>query len=116
MDDPKLLLKLFNFDIKDIVDEVAMQKDTSMVYCPVCYEEYPNNTMMGMICGHRFCNDCYKGYLECIIKDGPECIYSTCPDSKCRLVVTEEIFKKLVAKKFYAKYDKYIVKSYVDNN
>ncbi|EGG21134.1 ariadne-like ubiquitin ligase [Cavenderia fasciculata] len=84
--------------------------------CLICLDELPPSQTFALSCDHRYCLPCWKGYLECKIGEGPECILATCPAPKCKVRVHEEAVKKLVETPTYEKYANFILKSFVDDN
>jgi len=50
---------------------------------------------ISMECGHAFCDECYREYLNSQIALGPDSINTTCAQSGCKLIVPEELFRKL---------------------
>mmetsp|Transcript_21929 Transcript_21929/g.40003 ORF Transcript_21929/g.40003 Transcript_21929/m.40003 type:complete len:539 (-) Transcript_21929:2760-4376(-) len=83
--------------------------------CHLCYVDYPAKQLRGLECSHFFCLDCYQGYLEDKVKTaGIECIFSTCPEAGCPLIVGEDLFKTLLPPALYTKYKNYIIRSYVE--
>ncbi|CAM9758678.1 unnamed protein product [Phaeothamnion confervicola] len=88
-----------------------------MLRCNICTEEgIPGSDAYALPCGHFFCNDCWRGYLEAKVGDGPTCVYTTCPAHKCPLIVSESLFHKFAAAAAAAKYDQYALNSFVDIN
>merc|ERR1712176_1327544 len=60
-------------------------------YCDICTEEgFSLEKMLSMPCGHEFCLECWRGYVDNMIKDGASSIIAKCPQSGCPEVVTEE--------------------------
>ena len=103
--DDNFLKKTFNISLDEIAKaekEAGQQKGDMLCLC--CYMEVPPKDTVGIECGHRLCKDCYKGYLESMVRDGPECIFATCPLPKCKLLVDPAIFKKLLNSKDYNRY------------
>ena len=86
-------MKLFNYDGMKLGE---LGKSTEINFCDICYEV--SFQSMGMECGHRYCYDCYKKYLCNKITLGPECVFTTCPRSTCKLIVPEELFKEVCNK------------------
>jgi ariadne-1 len=67
-------------------------------------------------CGHRYCKDCYKGFLEATIKDGARSIYCHCPAPDCEVIVHEDAFRTLVSEEQFARYLLFLKRSFVDDN
>lgn len=90
----------------------AAQKYT----CLICTEESPAAQTYALACGHRYCNDCWKSYLELKITSGPDCVSARCPAPKCKAKVHEDAYKALVGPEMFTKYSNFVIKSYVDDN
>ena len=45
-------------------------------------------------CGHSFCGECWKGYLDNAVSDGPAVLNLRCPQDKCAARVTEEMARR----------------------
>lgn len=90
----------------------AAQKYT----CLICTEESQAAQTYALACGHRYCNDCWKSYLELKISSGPECVSARCPAPKCKAKVHEDAYNALVDPEMFAKYSNFVIKSYVDDN
>ena len=59
--------------------------------CAICFDDdLKKDQMYAMPCGHTFCVECWVGYISAKLEDGPSCIESTCPDPKCKEILTEE--------------------------
>lgn len=84
--------------------------------CTICCEiEIPQAEMFAMPCGHEFCRECWRGFVECIIDEGPASIRHTCPQSGCREVVTEDEVRH-VAPSLISKFELYQLRSFVEIN
>jgi len=59
-----------------------------MQTCEICYEDVQK--MLAMPCGHAFCYDCWSDFCANAVEEGPSCVLKTCPEAKCKEVVTEE--------------------------
>eukprot|EP00957_Ditylum_brightwellii_P192000 14616668-Ditylum_brightwellii.AAC.1 len=46
--------------------------------------------MIAMPCGHEYCRDCWRGFINNMLKEGTECLNYTCPRVGCNEKVTEE--------------------------
>ena len=87
-----------------------------MVQCKVCLDNFPYGQTTGLACGHRFCNECWEPYLKYKVLGGTTCIFTTCPMNGCPEMVPQGTFKKILDKGVHAKYQKFLVESYVDIN
>lgn len=65
--------------------------------CLTCMEDLPVNQMSALGCGHLFCDGCWRDYLTLKInEEGMKLVGVTCMAHKCRLLVDEDIVKKVV--------------------
>lgn len=83
--------------------------------CEICYDNYTTEEMLSMPCGHAFCLDCWRGFIDCTIQSGPACVRMTCPQVGCEEAVTEEEVA-LTAPDLLPKYEMYQLRSFVDMN
>ena len=81
--------------------------------CCFCDYEKANEVQMED-CGHRLCTYCFTGYLQAKLGSGPEVVYAICPDQKCNNIVPEKIFRLLLNPIEFAKYEEYVLNSFVD--
>ena len=71
-------------------------KDSEGTYlCRICRAEQPDDEAVQMGCGHKFCAECYQGYVVNAAGSGPACVMTTCPEHKCTEVLPSTMFKKL---------------------
>jgi len=96
--------------------EIPAPKTDKKFSCLICLEDLLANETYALGCGHRYCNDCWRGYLEVKVKDGPACVYAKCPSPKCPMMVHEKAYKDLLPSKLYEKYSTFLFRSYVDDN
>lgn len=64
--------------------------------CEICYEDGPDLETYAMICGHRYCVDCYSHYLSQKVKEEGEAARIQCPKDGCHRVVDSSSLKLLV--------------------
>ncbi len=81
--------------------------------CPICYED--GVKMWSMPCGHEFCQDCWHDFCANAIEEGPVCVRTTCPESKCTEVIAEEEVA-IAVPELLSKYQSYQLRSFVDSN
>lgn len=94
------------------VDQYGLSKATffnSEFLCEICFDDCTNG--MSLECGHKFCLDCYKSYLESKISDGE--IRFTCA-GKCPLTIEDASVQKIVGETSFKKYQYMLLKNYVD--
>ncbi|KAJ9125203.1 hypothetical protein QFC22_000157 [Naganishia vaughanmartiniae] len=88
--------------------------------CPVCCIEYTGSETesetLGLSCGHRFCKDCWKEYLENKIMDEAESGRIQCMESGCGRIVGEKTVEALVHDKVKTRYRELLDRTYVDDN
>ena len=71
--------------------------------CDICCDDQELETF-SMKCGHRYCVDCYRQYLQHKIKDEGEAARIQCPTSGCRRTVDSETLKLLVTSEVKSRY------------
>jgi hypothetical protein len=64
--------------------------------CEICYEDGSDLETYAMICGHRYCVDCYSHYLMQKVKEEGEAARIQCPKGGCHRVVDSKTLKLLV--------------------
>jgi hypothetical protein len=64
--------------------------------CEICYEDGPDPETYAMICGHRYCVDCYNHYLSQKVKEEGDAARIQCPRDGCHRVVDSKSLKLLV--------------------
>mmetsp|Transcript_24078 Transcript_24078/g.36424 ORF Transcript_24078/g.36424 Transcript_24078/m.36424 type:complete len:334 (+) Transcript_24078:231-1232(+) len=108
-DSPEKLQRKYGVNAR--CNPVTLKKSTNT--CTICYED--DLPMIAMPCGHEFCNECWKHYVENAIAEGPSCIRKTCPQSGCKELMTEEEVK-LAAPSSLPKFESYQLRSFVESN
>ena len=84
--------------------------------CGICFDDdFKPSEMLGMPCGHEFCIDCWKCFIQSKIDDGPACILATCPEFGCEEVITEEEVSK-AAPLLLEKFENYQLRNFVEVN
>ena len=64
--------------------------------CGICYEDEPGLQTYAMICGHRYCIDCYRHYLTQKIKEEGEAARIQCPNDRCQRIVDSKSLRLIV--------------------
>ena len=85
-------------------------------YCRICRLEQPADEAVCMGCGHKFCAECYRGYVINAAGSGPGCILSTCPEHKCEEVLSSTMFKKLCDEQSWKLYKQHLLRNYIDQS
>lgn len=71
---------------------------------------------IALACGHRFCTDCYRTYLEQKIKTEGESRRIQCMEEKCKLVVDERTVGLIVSPAIMERYKDLLNRAYVDDS
>lgn len=95
---------------------VEVRPDTKELQCGICFDVYSNDRMKAAVCGHHFCNGCWTGYIHTSVNDGPGCLSLRCPVPSCGAAVDENMVLSLVSDEDRAKYTRYLLRSYVEDN
>ncbi|ELP87440.1 ankyrin repeat and ibr domain containing protein, putative [Entamoeba invadens IP1] len=72
----------------------SCEEPTAVTTCPVCYEDYPPNKMYALSCGHYFCVNCWKSYVNETMKKGLGFIDALCMMAGCKHKIHFELVKK----------------------
>lgn len=104
-------------DFLDVVTspslEVGMNENEDIATeCSICYVPCE---CLPVPCGHQFCRDCWRGYLEGKIEMGDSQSIS-CPQYACYKLVPLEVIEGVVSKKMAAKFLSFDIKAFVDTN
>ncbi|KAF7640124.1 RBR-type E3 ubiquitin transferase [Meloidogyne graminicola] len=82
-------------------------------FCKICWEK---NCLIGLLCNHLFCNECWSNYLSNkVYCEGRS--YISCPEIKCNILADEEfVLKALKSVQTLFAYNKLILNSFVEVN
>ena len=114
-DQPKKVLKTSGIDL-DYVNSSFLIGTEEEMECSCCFDDFEGKEMFSLPCKHFLCGGCWKNYNEVGIKDGTQCLSLKCPYPKCNLVVSEVMIKKTVSKELFEKYNKYLMRSFIDDD
>lgn len=85
--------------------------------CVVCMEDVPMEKTYALGCGHRYCTECWKGYLKSAFsKFGPNVFRTTCMYPNCKAIVTFETWKNFTDKENYDRYWYFSIKNFVEQD
>eukprot|EP00457_Paulinella_chromatophora_P003000 gb/GEZN01003005.1/.p1 GENE.gb/GEZN01003005.1/~~gb/GEZN01003005.1/.p1 ORF type:complete len:676 (+),score=107.22 gb/GEZN01003005.1/:183-2030(+) len=88
--------------------------------CEICYSDVPTKKTFALSCTHRFCIECWRGFLQSEMKSGAtaggNALESRCPGFKCKTRVPEETYEMLLDPQDYSFYKKMLLNSFVDDN
>ncbi|KAI7796137.1 E3 ubiquitin-protein ligase RNF14-like isoform X2 [Triplophysa rosa] len=97
-------------------DEAQKQKvfDGKVFCCGICFsEKLGSSCLLFKECQHVYCKACMKEYFEIQIRDGKvQCL--DCPEPECTSVATPTQVKLLVGEEEFARYDRLLLQSSLD--
>lgn len=84
-------------------------------HCEICLDEdgFDPDEMIGMPCGHEFCESCWYGYVSNALEKGPLCVRETCPQAGCHELITEDEVSRS-APDLLPKFENYQLRSFVE--
>jgi ariadne-1 len=91
----------------------AIQKANNV--CEICYEEGQGQPMISMPCGHEFCKDCWRDFCDNAILEGPSCVRKSCPQAKCKEMMTEEEVEQAAPHLLHT-FETYQLRSFIESN
>eukprot|EP00850_Spirogloea_muscicola_P007257 SM000036S13301 [mRNA] locus=s36:396602:401301:- [translate_table: standard] len=95
----------------------ALRERSEELTCGICFESHSSDYMHAPACAtHFFCEACWQGYMHSAIGDGPGCLTLRCPDPSCGAAVGEDMVLSLVDAEHRAKYTRYLLRSYIEDN
>ncbi|KAJ5168016.1 uncharacterized protein N7482_003610 [Penicillium canariense] len=83
--------------------------------CDICCEDGDDLETYAMRCGHRFCVNCYRHYLEQKIKEEGEAARIECPGENCNRIVDSKSLDLLVTDDLKERYRTLLTRTYVDD-
>ena len=63
--------------------------------CEICFEDEPGLLTFAMVCGHRYCTECYNHYLSQKVEEEGEAARIECPTEGCHRIVDSKTLKLL---------------------
>jgi ariadne-1 len=115
-EDPKGVLRELGNDRPSKAKHGSVARIRGTAECLICADEYPADECTALkACKHTFCNDCWANYLNMKINEGKVAIM-TCPGHGCNSFVPEDVVQKLVSDELFAKYVRFVTKSFVEDN
>ncbi|TXG72856.1 hypothetical protein EZV62_001435 [Acer yangbiense] len=132
--DASILLRYFNWCVSKVhdawfADEDGVRKSVGLLEkpivqfpnakeltCGICFDSYPHDEVLSAACGHPFCSACWRGFISTTINDGPGCLTLRCPDPSCEAAVGQDMINNLASGEDKAKYSRYLLRSYVEDN
>jgi len=88
---------------------------TKKKHCEICLDEdgFDADEMIGMPCGHEFCETCWYGFIANALEKGPLCVRESCPQAGCKELITEEEVER-AAPDLLPKFETYQLRSFVE--
>ncbi|PNH00623.1 putative E3 ubiquitin-protein ligase [Tetrabaena socialis] len=101
-----------------LVDEEPTPSGRTEESCSICFDHFPRAEMRAAACGHLFCRGCWRGYISNALTSGPACLDLRCPSTECKgkACVPAALVLELASPEEQAKYEQYMVRSYVEDN
>ncbi|KAK7312215.1 hypothetical protein VNO77_35923 [Canavalia gladiata] len=85
--------------------------------CEICFDVVSLDKVRSTGCNHPYCIDCWKQYVDINIEDGPDkCLKLRCPQPSCDVAVAGDMIHELASESNRNKYDRFLFRSYVENN
>jgi len=84
--------------------------------CPLCITTFPYKSSTALGCGHRFCHDCWKGWLNAEAEKGPQAIFTNCPHFKCGEMVPDSLFLNLLEGEKKVLFRKWLMRNFIEGN
>jgi ariadne-1 len=104
--------KKFNFS------ETNLKSTEKSSLCRICEINILDSTAFSLKCGHKFCEECWTGYILYKMEDLMTCINSTCPQKGCNIIIPESVFFKFLKDypTILENYKKALQKNFTDCN
>jgi len=65
--------------------------------CSICFDGVDAPSLLGPACGHLFCKDCWRGFVEAKFSEGGAAVLDMrCPSPKCGCQVLPQVYRGLV--------------------
>lgn len=84
------------------------------IECSICLNDCIEFTRLP-VCGHVFCNDCWRAQFENDIKEG-KTFNINCMQQGCQELVPDNIVQKLVSTELWSKYVTFLAKNFVESS
>ncbi|KAG0306584.1 hypothetical protein BGZ98_002103 [Dissophora globulifera] len=84
--------------------------------CSICFDDSEAGAVLGLRCGHTFCQPCYEYYLTQKIMEEGECRRIFCAESGCSVTLDEQAIASVVPQKVMERYRVLQDRAYVADN
>lgn len=97
--------------------KVSPNSQLRLEVCEICLRDMPHFMMTGLVCGDRFCSECWTVYLTTKIMDEGNVHRLTCAAQTCDTIVDDQIVMNLIKDpNVKLKYQHLITNSFVECN
>ncbi|KAI1325551.1 IBR domain-containing protein [Xylariaceae sp. FL0255] len=83
--------------------------------CDICCEDEPGLLSFAIKCGHRYCIDCYRHYLQQKIRDEGEAARIQCPTDGCSRIIDSRSLDLLVTPALNGRYRELLNRTFVED-
>eukprot|EP00347_Sterkiella_histriomuscorum_P013815 403363259 len=78
-------------------------KNAETFNCRICYMDVSMQQIKYLNCGHYFCEECFKAYIEYMINNG-HAYQIKCPDADCQVEFLAQLMKEILSENMFEKY------------
>eukprot|EP00397_Hematodinium_sp_SG-2012_P015696 GEMP01015992.1.p1 GENE.GEMP01015992.1~~GEMP01015992.1.p1 ORF type:complete len:611 (+),score=146.80 GEMP01015992.1:84-1916(+) len=71
---------------------------------------------LALPCGHAFCVECWRSYLETAVGEGNSCLHLKCMSPKCSMSVPWNLFGYFMRREAIARFMEFMKRNFVENN
>ncbi|RCH80044.1 hypothetical protein CU098_002904, partial [Rhizopus stolonifer] len=111
MDSPEKVIKQSGLSLSQQRQQQQQQENDFI--CDICCDQVDQS--IGLSCDHRFCQACYKQYVQQKIGEG-ESRRIECPESDCQLIVDQKTVELLMDAVGLKKYRELLNRTFVDDH
>jgi hypothetical protein len=91
LSDENYIKKEFGFSLEDGEKRFNEYKKNPTFTCFCCYDDVAiEDGVIFEECGHSLCGECFKEFLEEKFKNGPNCVFTSCSDHECGMIIPDE--------------------------
>jgi ankyrin repeat/IBR domain-containing protein 1 len=101
--------------ISSAVNNSKQSTEEMIPLCEICSLEIDSIETLDAQCGHKFCFQCWKTYLELKIESA-ETNAITCPAFDCSYLVTMEVIEKVVSPELTHRFIQYDIEAFIESN
>lgn len=85
--------------------------------CMICWNELPFRLAVGLECGHSFCPDCYRSYIENSMSTDLGNIDSLkCPLDKCKYLISANLQMRLLSPESFEKLSRFTQREFINKS